>query len=110
VLATEGGAHYLPVPPRPPLGVARTSDHMTFTTVELPQQWRMLLYTDGLLDRFRRPEPADDIGLAGLLEAVDRADRSSLGLPEWVARILAASPQTVSDDVAVLALSCTGRR
>jgi serine phosphatase RsbU (regulator of sigma subunit) len=105
VLGAGPTVEYLSVPPSPPLGFRpRLPPTVVPVEVPLPAQWRLLLYTDGLLDRFRS-NGTDGIGLDGLLCAAGVGHHNSANVHDWLAAIVSASTEPVSDDVAIMAIS-----
>ncbi|MFI1836757.1 SpoIIE family protein phosphatase [Streptomyces olivaceoviridis] len=91
----DGGVEFLDVPAGPPLGLGG----LPFETaeLELPQDSRLVLYTDGLVEDRERDI---DEGLGGLRDALLRTPGAS---PEDTCRtVLDRLPARPSDDVALI--------
>jgi serine phosphatase RsbU (regulator of sigma subunit)/anti-sigma regulatory factor (Ser/Thr protein kinase) len=71
--------------------------------IELPPQARLVLYTDGLVER--RDRPLDD-GIDGLAAALERHDGPLEALPGGL--VAAVAPAGAEDDMAVLAAEVGG--
>lgn len=97
VLATPTGTRLIEVRPGPPLGAIQDA-HYVSTTMELPANSTMLLYTDGLIER--RGE-AVDVGLRRLCSVI--ANDSPEEVCRDVMLRLVGSTSTL-DDVALLAV------
>jgi serine phosphatase RsbU (regulator of sigma subunit) len=98
VLVDETGTRQVAVKPRPLLGVG--SGTASMTEMELPAGARLLLYTDGLIER-RRVHL--DESIEHLLAAAGD-DTGEDSLAGWVNRLLTAVPGGGDDDTTVLAL------
>jgi len=113
VLFNEGKASAVGRLSRPVLGVR--SPHESYTeVVELPAaDWRLLLYTDGLIEG--RTEGTDSdarLGIERLAEMfAAAADRPADSVPEWLVRRATELNQApLDDDVAILLLAPTDTR
>lgn len=88
-----------------PLGVSRTAEWKS-VTVELAQQWAVLLYTDGLVEGYG-PNPPDRLWESGLIDLIETERGCPLReLPgRLVARAVALNGGPLADDVAILLLA-----
>lgn len=109
LLATRGQVGPVGVAGGPPLGVVEGA---TFPTVRvvLPDDWALVLYTDGLVENLvRRDGRRGRLGDDGLARLVARRLRQGLDITEVVTVELAGlrddQPSSPSDDVAVVALA-----
>jgi hypothetical protein len=96
IVAEAGGVRRLAAASRPPLGTMAV-DAWTEEEVVLEPGARVVLYTDGLIER--RDAPIDD--------GIDRLARATLEQPDLEAvceAALAAAPRPRRDDIAVVAL------
>ncbi|HMK93442.1 MAG TPA: PP2C family protein-serine/threonine phosphatase [Thermoleophilia bacterium] len=104
MLATEG-ARDIGVRPFLPLGIVRRQAWAE-TTYELPAGWRLLFYTDGLLEGRASPGADERLGpdrvrsLVLHLPDLGRSDLDALA-----GQVAAANGGPLSDDVALLAVS-----
>jgi len=104
VLLADDARELAPAPTRPPLGLG-TGGTWAGTTVELPETWRLLLYTDGLIEG-RVGEGPERLGMHGLVELVrDAAGRDDHALIETLITTAARlNGGELSDDVTLLLL------
>ncbi|HSY15568.1 MAG TPA: fused response regulator/phosphatase [Jatrophihabitantaceae bacterium] len=111
LLADGGRVRYLPIAVEPPLGTGApgsgTAGYRRSVHVALGASWRLLLFTDGLLDSFRDPSDEADIGLDGLLRAARSAGDAAADPAGWISGVMARAARGVTDDLAVLALAYT---
>ena len=81
--------------------------------VEVEGPWTLLCYTDGLVEGRRAPGSVERFGIEALVEAAAGMLREGAGLEEVLDRLLdvvhEANGGDLSDDVAILCLSSTGR-
>ena len=101
VLIGPGGPALLDCPTGSPLGVGLAAGR---TVVQLPEQWSLLLYTDGLVED--RTQPIDS-GLARLVAAARELPRDAHRAAALVLERMGRSSSS-DDDVAVLLASATG--
>lgn len=99
VVARSGGtANLVNVPVDLPVGVSVGPPRRT-TTIEMPPQSLLFLYTDGLVERRGRPL---DVGLDALCEVVDADSESDALCARVLHRMIGAD--VVHDDVAMLVM------
>ena len=95
------------VEPYPPLG-AFESAVWEATTVALPAPWKLLLYSDGLIEARSGPEPGERLGVEGLVGLV-AAEYPGRWDDEALDRIMATAEggggAPFADDVAVVLVS-----
>jgi len=109
LLLTDGGATALePGPPGPPLGVL---DHAVWPAyeVELPPEWSLLLFTDGLTDG-RVGDGARRLGEDGLAGVVAAARQTASDDPRELVRLVVDRAEDLnggplSDDAALLLMA-----
>jgi serine phosphatase RsbU (regulator of sigma subunit) len=101
LLVTDAGAEYLATPSaRPPIGAQAVTSYLDMVQL-LPPSSRLLLFTDGLIER--RGHDIDE-GLRVLAAAATGARPGAEGL--CAAALAACLPQgTANDDVALLAVA-----
>jgi len=92
------------LPSGPPLGLGT---RWTGTTITLPPDWTLLLYTDGLIEARSGPRPGSDrFGEHGLLAHLagqpEPARLDGAGLDALLAHVQHLSGERFADDVAVL--------
>jgi serine phosphatase RsbU (regulator of sigma subunit) len=87
----------------PALGVPSPATPVTAGTTVLPSGGRLLLFTDGLVERRRE---SLDVGVERLARAAAVLGRAEGDLDAWCGRVVAAqlADREVGDDVAVLAV------
>ena len=103
VLLGRGTALELAAPPLPILTMLDGAD-LTPQVVALPEQWALLLFTDGLVEGLAEPGGSERLGAARLVEHLQGLDVAS---PDAVAPALLAEAERrhggpLPDDVAVL--------
>ena len=104
MLATDG-ARDIAVRPFLPLGIVRRQT-WTETTCALPAGWRLLFYTDGLLEGRASPGADQRLGPERVRSLVLRLpDLGRSDLDVLVGHVTAANGGPLSDDVALLAVS-----
>ena len=95
--------------PSPPLGVAPTSSHeLVVSGFDLPDDWGLLAYTDGLIEGRIAPGSPERYGTESLARWLALRARSGLdlaGLDALIADAEACNGGPADDDVAVLLLS-----
>lgn len=103
VLATPDACGELTkVPVDPPVGVEVSSRERRTTSIHLPEGSVLCLFTDGLVERRKRPI---DAGLEALSDAIECAPAQEVCSTVMQRLVTSASP---SDDITVLVLSrCT---
>jgi serine phosphatase RsbU (regulator of sigma subunit) len=111
VLLADGSATELPGPPsRPPLGIGAGAGGWPEVPVALPAGWRLLLYTDGLIEG-RIDGGSERLGAERLVALA--GERAAAGEPEsgaaLIDRLIATAERLnggdLADDVAVLVLA-----
>jgi serine phosphatase RsbU (regulator of sigma subunit) len=106
LLCADGGASYLDVAFGPPLGVPDEQPHLGWpvTRAQLAPGSSLLLYTDGLLDAYRRVDSLTSVGLDELLEVTTRALSDGGSLHDLLATVVARAPMQAVDDTALVVL------
>jgi serine phosphatase RsbU (regulator of sigma subunit) len=104
---SEGVATYLDVTFGPPLGIRDEQTHPAWpvTRTELLPGNALLLYTDGLLDAYRRVDSQSSIGLDELLEVTGKALAAGERLDTLLETLVVDAPIQAADDTALLLLS-----
>jgi serine phosphatase RsbU (regulator of sigma subunit) len=101
------GVHPVHLRPYLPLGVGRKGAARP-TTLQLPRDWTLLFYTDGLIEGRAAPGSADRYGEAKLITLLRQdgaAPFDSQTLERVVAEVEGANGAPFGDDVAVVAVS-----
>ena len=103
----DGVASYLDVAFGPPLGVRDEQPRPLWpvTETKLDPGAALLLYTDGLLDAYRKVDSLTSVGLDELLEVTSTALAAGDGLEDLLETIIAKAPMQASDDTALVVLS-----
>jgi sigma-B regulation protein RsbU (phosphoserine phosphatase) len=100
------GPHELPVPFGLPLGLIR--DASWETTRAWVDGHGLLLYTDGLVEGYERPDASERFGVEGLLAAIAAFERAGRAADELAGSLIATATDAnggpLSDDVAILHL------
>ena len=99
----------LPVKPIPPLGMW-DQPVLEPTSMSLPADWKILFYTDGLIEGRLAPDSAERFGQERLVKAVERlcCDPSDGHcLEELLEQVEAAGCEPFGDDVSVILISRT---
>jgi serine phosphatase RsbU (regulator of sigma subunit) len=81
--------------------------------IRLPPQWRLLFYTDGLVEGRRGPGLGQVLGVPGLLEFAQHSrelEPSAAVVDDLLDRVASAHGGAMPDDVAVVALQWPDRR
>jgi serine phosphatase RsbU (regulator of sigma subunit) len=107
ILYTDGKAVPIGRISRPVLGVIPTSASDTHV-VDLPETgWRLLLYTDGLIEGRIGRDTDDRLGIDRLVDLLARAaDRPEAAVPEMLVRhVTELNGAPLDDDVAILLLA-----
>jgi serine phosphatase RsbU (regulator of sigma subunit) len=109
LLCTSDGADYVDVAVGPPLGVrdegAEIPGEWPVTSAQLPPGSSLLLYTDGLLDAYRRPENQTSVGLDELLEVARTALSSGQPVESLISTVVGNAPVRAADDTALVVLT-----
>lgn len=111
ILVTSKGVSALDTPPSPPLGFSDSLGRQSHT-VELPESWNLLCYTDGLTDARVRPKSGERMGEARLMKwlecwQVPLPDEAELD--RLIGDVEKNSGEAFADDVAVLLISTKPR-
>jgi len=69
----------------------------------------VLLYTDGLLDAYAEAG-ADSLGIAELVDAVDKCIREGGDAQTWLPNLVGRAPREAADDTAAVVLAITEDR
>jgi serine phosphatase RsbU (regulator of sigma subunit) len=103
----DGVASYLDVAFGPPLGVRDEQPRPLWpvTETKLEAGSALLLYTDGLLDAYRKVDSLTSVGLDELLDVTSEALASGEALDDLLETIIAKAPMQASDDTALVVLS-----
>lgn len=104
-LLIDGGAHEIDVPYGPVLGLFEDEPWRP-ATVNLPEDWGLLLYTDGLVEGHTRAGSNERLGFERMVELLSAGgplrDIDHRRLCDLVERVRTANAAPLSDDVAVL--------
>jgi hypothetical protein len=106
----DGGVSRLSMIPMPPLGTVDWPVEQPMTAA-LPEGWRLLFYTDGLLEGRASPGSTERFGERRLIDAVRRHVTGPVGkddLDRFIREVEAAGGAPFDDDVAVLLVSAAG--
>jgi serine phosphatase RsbU (regulator of sigma subunit) len=109
---TDGSVSQIPAIPMPPLGTVDWPVEEPLT-VSLPEGWRLLFYTDGLLEGRASPGSRERFGEQRLIDAVCRHVTGSVGeddLDRLIREVEAAGGACFDDDVTVMLVSAVGAR
>jgi serine phosphatase RsbU (regulator of sigma subunit) len=100
-------ASYLDVAVGPPLGVRdeESESGWPVTRTQLSPGSSLVLYTDGLLEAYRRPESLTSVGLDELLEVATAALSSGEPVEELISTIVGQAPARAADDTALVVLT-----
>jgi serine phosphatase RsbU (regulator of sigma subunit) len=106
LLMAAGKVSTLPVPPIPPLGTVDVKVPGP-QTIALPDDWRILFYTDGLIEPRIGPDSLERYGEERLIEAVQRhlCDGSDDSCLERLLTDVDAGCEGFSDDVTLILIS-----
>jgi serine phosphatase RsbU (regulator of sigma subunit) len=106
LLFATGSIREVEVRPFLPLGVTRRQRWRP-AALDLPPAWRLLFYTDGLVEGLARPEERERLGMGGLLELLDGtpAFLHQGALQALVAQVTERNGGPLADDVALIGLS-----
>jgi serine phosphatase RsbU (regulator of sigma subunit) len=91
-----------------PLGIGGLLGKRQATTIDLPPEWSLLFYTDGLVEMRRRPGEPERFEQEGLITQLGALRATSLGhdeLRELVVRMAQASGEGPADDIAIVVVS-----
>jgi CheY-like chemotaxis protein len=109
LLSADGAVEFVPAVVGPPLGL----EHLTAgssplglwpaTTIGLPPQASLLLYTDGLLECYRNVSSQTSLGVEELLRAA-RHVLVGEDVSTWISRLVNQAPCHSPDDTAVVVL------
>lgn len=109
MLCSGRTATYLDVAVGPPLGVRADDDaeggEWQVTKTQIAPGSSLVLYTDGLLEAYRRPERADSVGLDELLAASTAALSSGEPVESLITSVVGTAPVRASDDTALVVLT-----
>lgn len=111
LLVGAGGIEQVEIAGAPPLGVGDAGEWAA-VTVGLPPGWRLMLYTDGLIEGRSSPGASERFGLRRLLERLGARDGDGFGEPALDAlleEVTTANGGPLPDDVAVLVLCRAGQ-
>jgi hypothetical protein len=107
LLITGRDAAPVAVKPVPPLGMWHTTVAAP-TSIALPEGWKLLFYTDGLIEGRMAPACSERFGEERLVQAVESlcGDHAGGGcLEELLEHVQAAGCEPFSDDVSVILIS-----
>ena len=103
----EGTASYLDIAVGPPLGVsdeeADAGWPVTRTRVALGSS--LVLYTDGLLEAYRRPDSLASVGLDELLDVATAALSAGEPVDRLISTVVGQAPARAADDTALVILT-----
>ncbi len=111
LVRADGGVSPLPTLPVPPLGTVHWPMEQPLTAA-LPDGWRLLFYTDGLIEGRARLGSPERFGERRLIDAVRHHVTGPVGeddLDRLIREVEAAGGAPFDDDVAVLLVSAAGR-
>jgi len=112
LVRANGNVTPLSTLPMPPLGTVDWPVEEPLTTA-LPEGWRLLFYTDGLIEGRVSPRSPERSGEQRLIDAVRRHVTGPVGeddLDRLIREVEAAGGVPFVDDVAVLLVSAAGAR
>ncbi len=124
LLALAGTVEVVPVPGGPALGIFDDGDDGyrweagvlevgDAGVLEVGDAWTLLCYTDGLVEGLQAPGSVERFGVDALAETVAGLLTTTSGLDELLDGLLgvvhAANGGDLSDDVAILCVSCVSR-
>jgi serine phosphatase RsbU (regulator of sigma subunit) len=100
-------ATYLDVAVGPPLGVRddETEERWPVTHTRLTPGSSLVLYTDGLLEAYRRPEIQSSVGLDELLDVATAALSSGDPVEQLLTLVVGHAPARAADDTALVVLT-----
>ena len=111
MVCTGAEASFLDVQVGPPLGMEElhpAEEEWPVTRTEVPAASELVLYTDGLLDAYRRVDDVSSIGLDELLEGAREALRDGRTVESLLPTALPADSLKEADDTALVVLSLAG--
>ncbi|MDT4964577.1 MAG: hypothetical protein QOF87_4224 [Pseudonocardiales bacterium] len=107
-----GKTTYLDVEVGPPLGVdapgaaaARARAGWPETEVSLDPGSSLILYTDGLLDAYRKLVDDVDLGIGELVDAVTTCAADGAAARTWIPTLVGSAPHLSADDTAVVVIT-----
>lgn len=106
ILLDESGATTLDLSPAPPLGLLATMDAAPAHTVDLPDRWSLILFTDGLFEG-SDASGTERLGAHAIEQWCARRRPPVLdeqALDDLLAYVQGANGAPIVDDIAVLAL------
>lgn len=102
------GAPTPELPVGPPLGVIE-DEHWPGVDLTLPAGWRLMLYTDGLIEGLIGPGRSERLGVGGLTDLLAQVQASELPPEDWIGTLLdrvhELNQGALGDDLALLVLS-----
>jgi serine phosphatase RsbU (regulator of sigma subunit) len=100
-------ASYLDVAVGPPLGVPDdvTDARWPVTRTQLSPGSSLVLYTDGLLEAYRRPDSLTSVGLDELLEVATAALSTGEPVEGLISTVVGQAPARAADDTALVVLT-----
>jgi serine phosphatase RsbU (regulator of sigma subunit) len=102
------GATTPDLPAGPPLGVV-DDEHWPGVALELPPGWRLMLYTDGLIEGLTGAVGSERLGVAGLIDLLSEIRAHELAPEDWMGTLLdrvhELNQGALTDDLALLVLS-----
>ena len=102
------GAEAPDLPAGPPLGVV-DDERWAGQELRLPPDWRLMLYTDGLIEGLTGAGGSDRLGVAGLTALLSEVGAAELEPEDWMGALLdrvhELNQGALSDDLALLVLS-----
>lgn len=111
-LLLAGDVSPLPMKRGLPLGVGGCSDAWPLTSIDLPASWRLLFYTDGLVEMRVRPGAPDRLEVEGLIAQLETRNGWPLtrdDLRDLVAGMAEQSGEGPADDVAIVVVGRQGQ-
>ena len=112
LVRADGSVTPLSTLPMPPLGTVDWPVEQPLTAA-LPEAWRLLFYTDGLIEGRASPGSPERFGEQRLIDAVRRHVTGPVGeddVDRLIREVEAAGGVPFDDDVAVLLVSAAGAR
>ena len=103
----DGTASYLDVAVGPPLGVSDEEAEAGWpvTRTQVAPGSSLVLYTDGLLEAYRRPDSLTSVGLDELLEVATAALSSGEPVDQLISTVVGQAPARAADDTALVILT-----
>jgi PAS domain S-box-containing protein len=109
LLAAGGKVDSIEVAAGPALGILEEGYPWQADTVQLGDAWKLLCYTDGLVEGLRAPDSEERFGVEGLIDAAARLLDRQVSVDELLDGLLdvviEANGQDLSDDIAMLCLA-----